>query len=240
METFSPNEVKHDEHRAFTLIELLVVIATIAILASLLLPALAHAKAKAKTTHCVSNLKQWGLALQFYADDNEDAIPRRGQGVLPLFNIARPEDWFNALPPLLSTPSFQLVVTNGTMPQAEEKTIFVCPSAKGWTASNFISYAQNMYLSPWIRPLPHRLSEIPRPSALAFLADGPGTHSSTVPSSLTYSVQPRHEQRAVIAFLDGHVESFAGEYLGCGTGDPKRADVQWETGTTGINQAPLP
>jgi prepilin-type N-terminal cleavage/methylation domain-containing protein/prepilin-type processing-associated H-X9-DG protein len=104
---------------AFTLIELLVVIAIIAILASLLLPALARAKMKAQRTRCISNTRQWGFAGQIYATDNYDAVPCDGfcssslQGgpdwcgptMQPGGQLSgRPDDpyaWFTLLPPLV-------------------------------------------------------------------------------------------------------------------------------------------
>ncbi|MBP9902302.1 MAG: type II secretion system protein [Verrucomicrobiota bacterium] len=223
--------------RAFTLVELLVVIAIISVLAAMLLPALAKAKEKSRTAQCIGNLRQWGLAFRMYADDNDDFLPRRGQGVQALFQIDRPTDWFNALPPYFGCSSFQQLVLSSNKPAAHGQSVFVCPTAKDAGGTYFLPYAMNMNLSPWNLPVATKFSEVLQPSFVVALGDAPGPYSATFPSTRAYSVVAPHSSRVNLLFLGGQVQSFAGSYVGCGIGDPRRDDVRWLTGTASDTQA---
>jgi prepilin-type N-terminal cleavage/methylation domain-containing protein/prepilin-type processing-associated H-X9-DG protein len=111
---------------AFTLIELLVVIAIIAILASMLLPAMANAKKKGGQSKCISNLKQLGLGMMMYIDDNADYFP--GTASRNTYGYHK-EDWIywrtntRQYPPVEKSPiasSLGLVNSN----------LFRCPNDK--------------------------------------------------------------------------------------------------------------
>jgi prepilin-type N-terminal cleavage/methylation domain-containing protein len=86
----------------FTLIELLLVIAIIAILASLLLPGLAQAKAKARSLKCASNLRQIGLAFALYLDDNRETYPY--SALKPVDTPKTIRYWFDAAALYLAGP----------------------------------------------------------------------------------------------------------------------------------------
>ena len=125
-----------EQKNNFTLIELLVVIAIIAILASMLLPALNKARDKAKSIQCVSNLKQCGTALEMYAGEFNDIVP----GPAPLgYN-----SWYELYSILKYLPAKSKAVICPTAPKTEYNDVY---SVYGMLSPQFTTDASKSYLN---------------------------------------------------------------------------------------------
>ena len=180
----------------FTLIELLVVIAIIAILASILFPVFARARAKARQAACMSNLRQLGLGLKMYADDYDETMPLwsldggapDGSGRL---GLATPFTWDTQINPYLKNTQ-----------------ILICKDNP--YGATFRSYALPRYVSG------QALGALTSETAVVFLYEKgdyvPGTWEDATGENFIHSSAPTmtpkffHNDGKNFLFADGHVK----------------------------------
>jgi prepilin-type N-terminal cleavage/methylation domain-containing protein len=206
----------------FALVEWLVTMAIVAILASLLLPALSAARHSARAARCTGNLRQFGLATQMYWDDHAGALFRyRGRtdntGDLFWFGwLQRGEEGRRAFDP-----------TKGALwPYLESRGIGTCPSLKLSdrifklkATTGACGYGYNLSLSAPLDQPPFSIEAARRPSELALFADAAQVNDFQPPASperpmleefyYVNTTEPtahfRHQGLAAVVFADAHV-----------------------------------
>jgi len=225
---------------AFTLIELLVVVAIIAILASLLLPALAKAKAKASGVKCLSNEKQIGLGYLLYASDNSDFLPLAAHE-----GDAAPCEWFFEISPYIAKKagSYTSLVAKAN--------VVACPSAKldkvfpvtTPASQAYGGYGQNyVYLGYLVEADRIKVAKVTKPLETCMNGDGldaaPGlnwwNYGYLYPPSMapwgTSKVLPyvRHGKGVNYSWVDGHVSTTSWKVMSAGA----NGKVDWFYMTT--------
>ena len=227
----APSRSRPDRNAcAFTLLELLVVVAIIAILAALLLPAVARAKAHGKKVGCINNQRQLALAWLLYTSDNTELIPANGLNDSPdqnrklwvQGNFFNPDSSRTNI--YMMDPRYALFANYIKTPST-----YVCPTDKptvkvsGVEYPKLRSYAMNVYVGwtgAWDSRLPsvgfkifRKHSDMPRPTNI-FLFQDVNPESICWPYFGVYMNSDEffnfpnssHLKRGIISFADGHVE----------------------------------
>ena len=216
-------------NHAFTLIELLVVIAIIGVLAGLLLPALAKARASSQKIACLSKSKQWGVAMGSYLIDHDDFLPRENVTAsinqwADALNTGVGDVWYNVLAEEMGCKplSAYAALSADQMEFYERPSMFQCPSAcfveSPATYPQFSMAMNSKLVSATVPRVMSSLIQDPSRTPF-FIESGVPAETKFYEKQSTYNGQPhafasrfsgRHDGYGVIAFADGHAAPIHG------------------------------
>ena len=191
--------------KAFTLVEVLTVTVLILLLAGLILPTLARAKAQVQTIGCLQNLRQWGLATHLYATDHDDFLPPDGSPNPGL--TATNSGWYVQLPAQLGLPRYHDHAWRTNAEVAPGRSLWICPANKRRSNGlNLFHYCLNEHVNgTGDQARPARLMSIAEPALVVWLFD-----SKNLPAVGAWSFVHAnlHNAGAQFLFLDGHTARF--------------------------------
>lgn len=217
----------------FTLLELLVTMGIVAVLATLLLPAMAKVRSNGRRTACLNNFRQWCLAMHMYADDHNGNLPRESFGLGTQLNLwAHVGDplsldvWYNALPSYLGARSASCYYLGSELRKEfyNAASLFHCPATRFPAAPQLepwplFSMAMNSQLIKL--GLPVNINDLCRGSETVMFLDNRLAPEPAVdpaqagfslgqPSASPYRFVTRHGGVGNLVFWDGHASSYRG------------------------------